>query len=156
MVNQKLETQVRGFTLIELLIVIAIIGILAGIVIPTYQSSIRKANEAAAVTTVNTIKVAEAKYVIDHKGQYGTFSQLFQEGYLDKRFNSDRPHVRGYVFIITLVDKPEKAAITFQLNANPESSEGIGATGRVFYYSEPDAGIFVNKEGPASSEDEIL
>ena len=37
--------------MIELLIVIAIIGVLAGIAIPTYQSSVRKANEAAAVAS---------------------------------------------------------------------------------------------------------
>jgi prepilin-type N-terminal cleavage/methylation domain-containing protein len=145
----------RGFTLIELLIVVAIIGILAAIVIPTYKSSIRKANEAAAVTTVNTIKVAEAKYVLDHEG-YGTFSQLFEEGYLDKRFNTDSPCIRGYVFVLTLIDKPEKPAVTFKVNANPEVSEGIGATGKIFYYSEPDAGIFINREGPANVNDPIL
>ena len=145
----------RGFTLIELLIVVAIIGILAAIVIPTYKSSIRKANEAAAVTTVNTIKVAEAKYVLDQAG-YGTFTQLFEEGHLDKRFNTDRPCIRGYVFVLTLIDKPEKPAVTFQLNANPEISEGIGATGKVFYYSEPDAGIFINRQGPANANDPIL
>jgi prepilin-type N-terminal cleavage/methylation domain-containing protein len=145
-----------GFSLIELLIVIAIIGILAGIVIPTYKSSIRKANEAAAVTTINAIKVAEAKYVIDHKGQYGTFSQLFEEGYLDKRFNIDQPHIRGYVFVVTLIDKREMAARTFQLNGNPEDSEGFNATGKIFFYIEPDAAIYFSREGPATAQDEIL
>ena len=55
-----MKSNSRGFTLIELLIAIAIIGILAAIIIPTYKGSIRKANEAAAVTTINTIKTAEA------------------------------------------------------------------------------------------------
>src|SRR5262245_7372785 len=145
-----------GFTLIELLIVIAIIGVLAGIAIPTYQSSVRKANEAAAVAAINTIKVAEAKYVIDHRGQYGRFGQLFAEGYLDKRFNVERPHVRGYVFTVTLVDMPERPSVTFKLNADPESATGLGATGRIFYYTEPDAAIFFSRDGPASGDDEVL
>lgn len=70
----------RGFTLIELLIVIAIIGVMAGIAIPLYKSNVRKANEAAAVSALNTIRAAQANYVIDHKGQYGEFRQLFEQG----------------------------------------------------------------------------
>lgn len=146
----------KGFSLIELLIVVAIIGILAGIMIPMYQNSVRKANEAAAAVTINTIKVAEAKYVIDHRGKYGTFDQLRAEGYLDKRFASDAPHIRGYIFVLTLVDKPERAAATFQLRGNPEDAEGITATGKIFFYTEPDAGIFFNHDKPASADDEIL
>ena len=146
----------KGFTLIELLIVIAIIGILVGIVVPAYQSSVRKANEAAAVSTLNAIRVAQAKYVGDHKGQYGTFIQLFEEGYLDKRFNHDKPHNRGYVFVLTLQPKSEDKAATFSVNANPEQSHGIGATGRNFYYIDPDSGICYSNAGPATAADDTL
>lgn len=146
----------RGFTLIELLIVIAIIGIMAGIAIPLYKSSVRKANEAAAVSTLNSVRVAQAKYVIDHKGQYGTFRQLFEEGYLDKRFNADQPHERGYVFVITLVPKSEGKAASFSVNANPEQANGIGASGRNFYYLDPDSGICFSTTGPATAADETL
>jgi prepilin-type N-terminal cleavage/methylation domain-containing protein len=159
--NSKRETWFRtlrgkGFTLIELLIVIAIIGILVGIGVPLYKSSLRKANEAAAVGTLNSIRVAEAKYVIDHKGQYGTFRELFQEDYLDKRFNYDQPHERGYVYVITLVPKSQDKAATFSVNANPEQSQGIGATGRNFYYMDPDSGICFSKLGPATAADDTL
>src|SRR6266850_6195495 len=128
MEKRRTESRVEGFTLIELLIVITIIGVLAAIIIPTYEGSVRKANEAAAVATLNTIKVAQAKYVIDHKGQYGTFKELFAEGYLDKRFNFDKPIIRGYIFSVTLVPRSEGKTATFSLNANPEQSQGVTAT----------------------------
>ena len=56
------KSQCKGFTLIELLIAIAIIGVLVAIVVPTFKSSLRKANEASAVATLNAIRVAQAKY----------------------------------------------------------------------------------------------
>jgi len=146
----------KGFTLIELLIVIAIIGILVGVLVPAYKSSARKANEAAAVATLNAIRVAEAKYVIDHKGEYGTFRQLFGQGYLDKRMNSDTPHDRGYVFVSTVTAKSEGKVATFSVNANPEQSEGIGATGKNFFYVDPESGICFSQTGPATAADDTL
>jgi prepilin-type N-terminal cleavage/methylation domain-containing protein len=154
--NAIIRSRAKGFTLIELLIVIAIIGIMAGVAIPLYKSSVRKANEAAAVSTLSTIRVAQAKYVVDHKGNYGTFRELFDEGYLDKRFNYDQPHERGYVFVITLVLKAEGKAATFSVNANPEQSTGMGATGKNFYYVDPESGICFSTTGPATAADDTL
>jgi len=150
------KSSCKGFTLIELLIVIAIMGILIGIIVPAFKTSVRKANEAAAVATLNAIRVAEAKYVIDHKGQYATFPQLFEQGYLDKRMNYDQPHDRGYVFVITLTAKSENTVATFSVRANPEQSQGLGATGRNFYYMDPESGICFSNTGPASAADETL
>ncbi len=43
------QSKKRGFTIVELVIVIAVIGILAGVLIPTFSNVIEKANESAAL-----------------------------------------------------------------------------------------------------------
>jgi len=51
-----MKTNRKGFTLIELLIVVAIIGILAGVGIPLYQGYIAKAKVASAESNHASIK----------------------------------------------------------------------------------------------------
>jgi prepilin-type N-terminal cleavage/methylation domain-containing protein len=139
-----------GFTLIELIITIAIIGILVAVLVPAFKSSVRKANEASAVSSLNAIRLAEAKYVSDHKEQYGTFKQLFEEGYLDKRFNEQQPHHRGYIFILTLIPKADGKSATYA-ERKPEQ-RGLGATGN-FFIADPDNPITYARKTRRCSDD---
>jgi type IV pilus assembly protein PilE len=57
----------RGFTLIELMIVVVVVGILAGIALPAYQSQVRKSNRSAAQQFVLDIAVKEQQILMDSR-----------------------------------------------------------------------------------------
>lgn len=54
-----------GFTLVELIVVIAILAILAGIAIPVYSGYIAKAQEAADMQILDSVKTAAAFVTVD-------------------------------------------------------------------------------------------
>lgn len=96
----------KGFTLIELLIVIAIIGILVAIAVPSYQTHIQKANRIAA-QLVLTKMAQEFERTSARQGDYPAGSTSSTDTY-------------------TFLAVTSASANTFTITATPKGSDECG------------------------------
>ena len=65
--------QQKGFTLIEVLIVVAILGIIAAIAIPSYTSFMNKTRRVDAITILSEL-AGEQQRFLSENNRYGTSS----------------------------------------------------------------------------------
>jgi general secretion pathway protein G len=88
MVRTPEETHLRkdrtqsGFTLIELMIVMAIIGILITMAIPSFVGAVRHAREAALKEDLQTMRTAIDTYTMDKQKGPQSLDDLVQDGYI--------------------------------------------------------------------------
>ena len=103
----------HGMTLLELMIVVAIVGILAGIAIPSFNDSVTKSRRAEARNALFNGQLKQAEYFANNF-QYGSRGQIGADEYTENNY-----------YRIT-VRKPDGEDFTtgVEMRATPVSGEG--------------------------------
>lgn len=118
------------------------------------QQSVARADETAATAALRTIAVAQRTYSASNRGDFGTFQQLCEGGYLDSRFNSSKPALKDYVLTMEVTPKSGAQAEGFySCNADPIRT-GPQA-GRHFYMDSTSSELHVNPNESATAKDPI-
>lgn len=115
--DQAEELRNKGFTLVELLIAVAIVGILAAIVIPSYTKYIVKAKRSAAESFIMSVANKQEQYILDARQYASSLAAL----------NMPAPADVAESYNITITDVGA-APPTYTINAEPKAVQAARDT----------------------------
>jgi hypothetical protein len=143
------------FTVLALTLLVCIATFSCQTYTTSLKQSLARADETAATGTLRTIALAQKTYTVTSGGDYATFPQLSEGGYLDSRFNSDKPAIKDYVLTMTVTPKSGGQAEGFY-SCNADPIRAGDQAGRHFYIDSASPEMHVNPTAPATASDPIL
>ena len=140
------------------MIVIAIIGLLIAVGGWGWAAMMRSGNESAAAQMVGKIRIWQGQYAARNKGKFGNFDDLIRTVGMDESFAGERPVVNGYIFTMQVVEPTNSAPASYTINADPQVSEGVTATGTSHFYTDSGLGTIrrTDENRPAKADDPSL
>lgn len=137
----------RGFTLIELMIVVAIVGILAAIAYPSYQSSVEKSRRSDAMAALTAFSTAMERHYTDNGNSYLGAAVSGADTGAPAIFPTEAPLEGSTKFYdLTIADA---SRTTYELHATPKGAQAGDGVLRLYSngtreWNKDDAGSWVS------------
>jgi len=146
---------IHGFTLIELLIVVAIIGILAGIAVPMFLGERKRAMHTEASSNLQSLRLLEEQYFAENGCYYRVGAVctnaviittldagkvVFAAPFLP-RFRPGDDSALRFTYSITTTDAPGATADATAFCAIATGKVGSPVAGSIFYIDQNNSGV---------------
>lgn len=124
-------TKKDGFTLVEVLVMVVIIGVLAGLAVPSYFSTVEEARSNEAKTNLQIIRAGEKVFALNdaNKNYWVTAASPVTVGAINTALSVD---ITTQFYNITSIANVGGNTKTFLATATRNDVQRGGATVRVF------------------------